>query len=94
MLLLFPLAGACKSLLDTTPDQRKEKEWKPIAILTSLVVPVKMFRIMEPSPPVTRYTLPFALFGSCVGAGIQWCAGRQFGHIVGQVLDKYDIKPT
>jgi hypothetical protein len=90
----FPLAGTMTTLLHTTPEQRKEKGWKPIAILASFAIPINIFRIQNPHPPVNKYTISIALFGSCIGTGIQWCAGRQFGYILGQVMDKYQVKPT
>ena len=86
---LFPIAGALTSLSNTTPAEREQKGWKPIAILTSFVLPINLLRMIKFNP--TTKTLPFASYIglSCFVTGAQWCAGRQFGHIVGRFLDKY-----
>lgn len=86
---LFTLSGTLTSLLDITPVQRKEKGWKPVAILTSFVLPINLLRIMKFKPNTITPSFATYIGLSCFATGAQWCIGRQFGHIVGSVIDKY-----
>lgn len=86
---LFTIAAACTSLLETTPAERKEKGWKPVAILASFALPINTLRIYYHNPPLQiKNSFAMCLGVSCFITGMEWCAGRQFGHIVGQVLDE------
>ena len=86
---LFPIAGVFTSLIDTTPAEREQKGLKPAAILASLTLPIHLLRMMELKPNVKNsFTTYFA--SACLVTGGQWCAGRQFGHILGSVIDKFN----
>ena len=77
-------------MIDTTPAERKQKEWKPAAILASIVLPVHLLRMMELKPNIKNSFTTY-LASACLVTGAQWCAGRQFGHILGRFLDNYNF---
>ena len=92
MNFLFTVSGALTSLLDTTPAQRKEKGLKPVAILASFALPINLFKMMEIKPNTKTPSFATYIGLSCFVTGMQWCAGRQFGHIAGHVVDKYNAE--
>jgi hypothetical protein len=89
---LFPLTGALTSLLDTTPAQRKEKGMKPVAILASFIIPINLLKMIKLKPITNTPSFTTYIGLSFFVTGTQWCIGRQFGHIVGNVLDKYNVE--